>query len=1163
MFNIGLGLALNGETEFKRGIKEVNNELKVLKSEMKLTKEQYANSANSLEALTKKNELLERQLEQTNKKLSLNQDQLDKWRDVHEKARGNIEELKDQIAKEAEQMEKMQKSAGTSSEELKKQQDRIDDLNQELQNAENAYDKAGEKIVLYQTRTNNTKAEIERLNREVQDNGRYMDEARNSTDQCATSIDEYGKKAQEAANESENLSSTGANAMDNLATAIQAAGVIEAVDDIKNALMDCADTAAQFETATKKLSTIAEGTGVSIETLRRQSLNASSKLAQDADNIAEASYNAISAGVSAEKSVYAASQASELAISGFTTPDAALSVLTTAVNAYKKDVDEMTQISDSLIVTQNLGVLTVDQLAQSMGKGIASASAYNVDLYNLESGYISLTKNGIGVAESTTYMSSMFKELGDSGSTVSNIMQEKTGYTFGQLMGQGATLADVLDILYQSVDGDAEAMMNLWSSAEAGKAANAIISQGLDTFNQNLITVENSTGATASAFEKMSNSTEFAEEKMSVSARNLKIAVGTELNKAFKNVYDTGADVMDHVTEFVEQNPEIVGAVGALAGGVGAVTVGIMAWTAAQKILNTVLASNPYALVVIAIAGVTSAIAGYMAACEEEYGWATKIKEAENEKQKAIQETLDTLKDSLEQRDESRKSHEQEIGVIQTLSAEMVNLQKKENLTSEEQKRMSMIVTELNEAVPDLNLALDEQGKVIGYTADELERYCEMSLRSLELQFKQEDMTEVAKDHYEAEKKLTEIQKNRVDLEDQLADMQEEYAQYVKDHQDEINYQDRKWTNAEENARRYKDAIATLEDEIGDYNTQERECRGIIIDLEGQYAELTGEVMDAKNAYNETEGAVSNLQETIIEYKGQHYSISQNVAADLNGIRDEYQKAKIDAEESIKKQVGLFEELETASDMSAQKMADNLESQAEFYNQYAENIEIAKQIMQDANDDAASLISAVLDEGMSGAGELDTIIQAYKEGGEEFNNVVSQYAEMREARENLAGAMADMNTSYTEGTEQMMETALENGEAMRVTTAEMGEKMQSELAASMDTMNTNTQDGFDTINKTIADSTQDAELNSSALGQAMISAMATTLQIDEEGKAYAFTTQGEAITAGIASGIDNGKDTIAAALQGAIDYSAKYMNYASLSNAVVGAVNVALGQQMK
>lgn len=54
-------MTLDGETEYKAALSEINSALKVLNSEMKLTKEQFADQADSVEALTAEHDVLERQ----------------------------------------------------------------------------------------------------------------------------------------------------------------------------------------------------------------------------------------------------------------------------------------------------------------------------------------------------------------------------------------------------------------------------------------------------------------------------------------------------------------------------------------------------------------------------------------------------------------------------------------------------------------------------------------------------------------------------------------------------------------------------------------------------------------------------------------------------------------------------------------------------------------------------------------------------------------------------------------------------------------------------------------------------------------------------------------------------------------------------------------------
>ena len=386
-------------------------------------------------------------------------------------------------------------------------------------------------------------------------------------------------------------------------------GIVAALKEIESAFEDCSAAASEYETNVAMLATIADATVLSADQLSQQIKATSRDTAQSVNDLAVSSYNAISAGVNTADAVATVGQATELAVAGFTDTASALSVLTTATNAYQLEASEMANISDSLIVSQNLGVMTIDQLSSSIGKAISTASAYSVDLYNLESSYISLT-----------YISGMFNELGDSGSEVAKIIKEETGESFGQLMNDGYSLADVLGILYESVDQDSEALMNLWGSAEAGKAANAVINQGLETFNDNLITLKNSSGTTAAAYETMTNTSAYATQRLQNSMDNLQIAIGDDLNPAISEFKNGLADVIDGANSLIEKHPAITAGLTAVTVALAAITVGIGGYTAATKIAalattawTAVMNVNPIFLAVTAVAALTAGIVAFTA----------------------------------------------------------------------------------------------------------------------------------------------------------------------------------------------------------------------------------------------------------------------------------------------------------------------------------------------------------------------------------------------------------------------------------------------------------------------------------------------------------------------------------------------------------------------
>ena len=283
------------------------------------------------------------------------------------------------------------------------------------------------------------------------------------------------------------------------------------------------DIGSSFETALAKVSTIAETSKVSVGDLNKQILDTSGSMGVAAADIAEAAYQAISAGQDTANAVAFAGQASKLAAAGFTSSSSAVDILTTALNAYGLSADQAIHVSDVLLTTQNLGKTSVDELSSSMGKVIPLAAAYGVTVENLSSGLAVMTANGIATAEATTYTKSMLNELGDAGSTVGKILQKQTGKSFAQLNAEGKSLGDVLQILYQSVGGSSTAFAGLWSSVEAGTGALSLASGGAEHFNDVLSQMQNSAGATETAYETMTDTFQHKVETMQTAAQNFGI----------------------------------------------------------------------------------------------------------------------------------------------------------------------------------------------------------------------------------------------------------------------------------------------------------------------------------------------------------------------------------------------------------------------------------------------------------------------------------------------------------------------------------------------------------------------------------------------------------------------------------------------------------------
>lgn len=354
-------------------------------------------------------------------------------------------------------------------------------------------------------------------------------------------------------------------AIDALAQALVAAGVTASVKAITEALMGCTQASMEFETAMAKVGTIADESQKPLGDMRNEILALSGETGKSVGELAEATYQAISASVATESAVDFVGTANKLAVGGFSDTTTAVDILTTAINAYGMSADDAAKISDVLITTQNLGKTSVAQLGASMGMVIPLAAAYNMDLEDLSASYALLTANGTQTAQATTYVKAALNELGSTSSVVGSTLKKKTGKTFAELMAEGNSLGDVLQVLADSVDGDTTAFNNMWSSSEAGVGMLSILNSGTSKYNSLVQAMEGSTGAATTAFEKMSETGEFAQQRFQNAIENLKIAIGDELAPVLMELQQSGADAMEWATEFVKEHPEVVAAVTALA----------------------------------------------------------------------------------------------------------------------------------------------------------------------------------------------------------------------------------------------------------------------------------------------------------------------------------------------------------------------------------------------------------------------------------------------------------------------------------------------------------------------------------------------------------------------------------------------------------------------
>jgi len=207
--NVGAKIVLDGEKEYRKSVADINADMRVLGSEMKKVSSQFYDNANSVNALEKKNDVLNKQLD--------------------------------------------------------KQREKVNQAREALKHSAETYGENDNRTRKWQTTLNNAEADLSKLNREIDTNEKRLNEARTSSDKTATSIDQFGREVKAA--ESKTLSFS-----DVLKANLVSGALLNGVTSLANkakelgtAFANCATDAAAYA---DDIVTMSKVTGISTDKLQ-------------------------------------------------------------------------------------------------------------------------------------------------------------------------------------------------------------------------------------------------------------------------------------------------------------------------------------------------------------------------------------------------------------------------------------------------------------------------------------------------------------------------------------------------------------------------------------------------------------------------------------------------------------------------------------------------------------------------------------------------------------------------------------------------------------------------------------------------------------------------------------------------------------------------------
>ena len=297
-----------------------------------------------------------------------------------------------------------------------------------------------------------------------------------------------------------------------------------------------------FEAAMAKISTLPSVSSEHLVKYSTELKNISrSGAAVSLAELAEATYQAISANVEAGDAMEFVNLAARAATAGFTDTATAVNTLTTILNSYRLSASEATRVSDIMIATQNVGKTTFGLVGQSIGKLASLAEAAKIPIEHMAAAIATVTKSGLDTNVAITGLRAVVAAFMRHG-----ISAEITTLGF----------AGALQQLWESLDHNIDAFTE-FVGVEAVVPALKFVGDNAASAASDLDKITHSAGTTDEAFGKMADGVQSKIDAMKGSIQAAAVDIGILFLPTVSKMITSVADVAKGLGDWAAEHPEL------------------------------------------------------------------------------------------------------------------------------------------------------------------------------------------------------------------------------------------------------------------------------------------------------------------------------------------------------------------------------------------------------------------------------------------------------------------------------------------------------------------------------------------------------------------------------------------------------------------------------
>ena len=195
---LGGTIKLQGESEYRKALSQITQNLREVASEMKIVTSTYDKNDTSAEALTAKSDVLNKRLEEQKSKLKLVSDQYKQYQDAVKQSAAEHTQLGEKLENAKEKLASIEAQCGKNSKEYEDQKKAVDELQKEYDESTKAQDNNKKSLSQLAVQMNNAQADVIKTTKEIDNLGKESDDS-------AKQVDDLSKKMGDADGASKNL----------------------------------------------------------------------------------------------------------------------------------------------------------------------------------------------------------------------------------------------------------------------------------------------------------------------------------------------------------------------------------------------------------------------------------------------------------------------------------------------------------------------------------------------------------------------------------------------------------------------------------------------------------------------------------------------------------------------------------------------------------------------------------------------------------------------------------------------------------------------------------------------------------------------------------------------------------------------------------------------